>query len=99
MRPERLKGLPEELEWHPRELFLSTARHKKEMWSGTVEIVPVTITELRDVSTFPELPPPHTFFYQPGREYDGKNIIITEECVQAGELACSVMSVHPHRLS
>ena len=69
-RPEHSK-LSDDFEWHPRELFLFTERHKREMWSGTLELVPITVTELHDVSAFQQPPPPHTFFYR--REFDGKD--------------------------
>jgi len=80
-RPERMK-LSDDIEWHQRELFLQTERHKKEMWCGTVELVPLTIIELHDVSKLPEPPPPHTFFYR--REYDGKQLLDLEPPNDAG---------------
>jgi hypothetical protein len=66
-RPEKMQ-LPEDLDWHERELFLQVERNKEENWVGLTELVPVAVRELDDASAFDESPPPHTFFWR--RQFD-----------------------------
>jgi hypothetical protein len=66
-RPEKMQ-LPDDLDWHERELFLQVERNKEENWTGLTELVPVAVRELDDASAIDESPPPHTFFWR--RQFD-----------------------------
>ena len=68
-RPEHM-NLPDDLDWHERELFLQVVRNKEENWTALVELVPVVVKELDDPGEFPDPPAPHHFFYR--RAFDPK---------------------------
>jgi len=60
-RPEKLT-LPDDLDWHERELFIQIAKNKEENWAGLIELTPVTITQLHDASDLGDLPAHHYFY-------------------------------------